>query len=511
MAEVVTAFAAMALILRMSSGIWVIATNRMAQVSGLAALQLRLFLIVLVAIVAMVIATRVRDGKHFALTSRLSCAALAGAASGFIGAGIMLALKGTPWPLNGHNGDVANLVTWANGYQNAYPPAYPPPFYPPLFPKLLSIYMGATDQTAFYALKDLQILFTAITGPLAYLAWRLLLRPGWALGIGVVSALAVIEPYKPYTSLVLVTFLPVMIRFIQYIRDADKKHWFTLVRIGVVFGVVVGAMVLMYSGWFRWSALGIVVATLIVFPWKNKVGRKNAVIFGAATLVLLGAGTVSYVTDITSRYIVTRDAGVALVQDDYVYFDADMDPAYFAMWRGDLPGAPAEWPPPGELGGVGLFTALVLVGLAVAVMFGYRRTVVIVLLCVLGGVWFQRMWEAHYMFTTKLVGLYPRTSMELSYILIVLSGFAIYYVTEAIARRIPTSPLRKPPALLGAFVALSLLLGSMASSISDKYMPNNRQPPVMGWLAWQAHLSKMENINPEDWRQPPANVTWPPP
>jgi hypothetical protein len=509
--EIVAAFGAMFLVLRLSSGIWVVATDRTAQVSGLAALQLRLLLVAVPAISAMVITAHIRGGKHFAMTSRISCAALAGVATGFIGGGIMLALKGTPWPLNGHNGDSAQLVAWANAYSHDYTPGYPPTFYPPLFPKILSWYAGVSGQDAFFALKDLQIAFTAIVGPLAYLSWRLLLRPGWALGIGVIAALVVIEPYKPYGSVVLVTFLPLMIRFIHEVRNAEKRHWFALVKIGVISGVTFGILTLLYSGWFRWSILGIIVGTLVVFPWRSKVGRKHALILGATATLMLGAMTFSYVTDVTATFKAASGASAPMIPDNYMYFDVSVDPAYFAMWKGDLAGPTQTWPPPGELGGIGVFTLITLAGLALAIALGYRRTIIIVLVPVLVGVWFHRMWAAHYMFTTKYVGLYPRTSAEIVYILIVLSGFALYYLVEIAARRVPDSPLRNPPAMIGAVTAMTMLIGLMASSISDKYMPTDVFPFATGWLSWQAHLSKKENVNPDDWRMPPADVVWPPP
>ncbi|MFN0249228.1 MAG: hypothetical protein ACKV2T_20255 [Kofleriaceae bacterium] len=501
--EIVAAFGAMAVMLRWSTGIWVVALERPAQVSGLASLQLRLMAIAIPLIVALVVTARIKQGRHFEVTSRIACAAFSGLVTGFVAGGLVLALKNTPWPLNADNGDSGQIAAWANGYHFEWVNDYPPSFYPPLYPWLLSKYMVLTDQPASFALKDFQILFTAIAGPFSYLAWRLLLRPGWALAIGVIAVLCVLEPYKPYGPLALALFVPLIIKFLQILRRADKHHWFVLLRLGVVFGAAFGVICLLYSGWFRWSAPGVAIAALVLFPWRSKAGRKHAVVFGASALLAFGLLCFNYVTEI--RSVVSRNpSGMALIQDNYTYFDTDVDPAYVAMWRGDLPGNVTVWPPPGELGGVGLFTLAVFVGLGISIMFGYRRTVVIAAVLMLAVLWLQRMWTAHYMFTTKLVALYPRTSIEILYLLVIITGFAIYYIVESIARRIPASPLRTPPALIGALCTLMMLFGSMASSISDKIQPSPALPLTQGWLAWQAHMWKKDGTKPMT--TPP---TWP--
>ncbi len=493
----------MALILRWSTGIWVVALERPAQVSGLAALQIRLLGIAIPLIVSLVVTARVRGGRYFEITTRIACAAFAGLVTGFIAGGLVLALKNTPWPLNGDAGDSGQIAAWANAYNFEWTPDYPPSFYPPLYPWLLAKYATLSDQPTIYALKDFQILFTGLAGPLAYLAWRSLLRPTWALAIGVVAVLCVLEPYKPYGPISLALFVPLMIKFLQILRRAEERHWFTLAKLGVLLGVLLGLVCLFYSGWFRWSAPGVAVAGLILFPWRSKIGRKHGVVFGASALLAFGLVCFNYMTEI--RSMASRNpSGMALIQDKYTYFDTDVDPAYVVMWRGDTPGNPGIWPPPGELGGVGLFSLLMFVGLGVSIMFGIKRTVVIALVPILAGVWIHRMWTAHYMFTTRLVALYPRTSIEILFVFVVLAGFALYYTVESIARRIPNSPLRAPSATIGALCTLTFLLGSIASSISDKMMPSPATPLTQGWLAWQAHMWKKDGVAPMT--RPP---TWP--
>ncbi len=53
------------------------------------------------------------------------------------------------------------------------------------------------------------------------------------------------------------------------------------------------------------------------------------------------------------------------------------------MWKGDLPGVVATWPPPGEIAGVGLYSLVVFAGFGIAIALGRARTVVIGLASIL--------------------------------------------------------------------------------------------------------------------------------
>ncbi|MEW2247977.1 hypothetical protein AB0907_11630 [Streptomyces sp. NPDC006975] len=84
--------------------------TRVGQVSGLSDLQFRLALLLLVLLAAVGWAT-VRGGERVrSLAVRLGAAAVAGLSTGFLGAGQVFALRGTPWPINGPYGD--NNRTW---------------------------------------------------------------------------------------------------------------------------------------------------------------------------------------------------------------------------------------------------------------------------------------------------------------------------------------------------------------------------------------------------------------
>ncbi len=176
LAEAAVAFAACSLLPVLVRRLDVNPMNRIGQVSGLAAIQLRFALAGIVILAVLLTAQRLRGGKFFAAATRLSCAALAGLASGFVAAGAVISLLGTPWPMFGLNGDTGRLVAWAASILHGR--GDPMPIYPPL-----SLYGLASLAKVFYAgnvayaFKGMEILGAAVIGPLAYLAWRMLFRP----------------------------------------------------------------------------------------------------------------------------------------------------------------------------------------------------------------------------------------------------------------------------------------------------------------------------------------------
>jgi hypothetical protein len=189
---------------------------------------------------------------------------------------------------------------------------------------------------------------------------------------------------------------------------------------------------------------------------------------------------------------ITGAAGVgsnALVQDDYFYFDVATDPAYFAMWKGDLPGNVTVWPPYGELGGLGVYSLLLFAGFGTAIAFGRRSAAVITLACVIAGAWLLRFYYAHYLYETKLVQLYPRTSIELAYCFAVITGFAIHFIVDHFA------PVRRPVAAIGALCGLVFVIGAAGSSIADRYMPARER--TLGLLAESAHEASIANVPPD--------------
>lgn len=445
--------------------------QRIGQVSALSSMGLMFTILALLLVGALVVAARVRGGAGFDRTASLVCAAIAGLATGMVAGGIVVALHGTPWGLNGHGGDAGVLIEWTNDVRrgNALPPAYPP-----LSVYMLGWYADLFGTTSATAVKHMQIVGTALVGPILYLSWRLLLRPIWALAIGVVAALPLIDtsPYAPYANGVLMVLIPLLVWFFDVLRRADEHSIAQLARRGAAFGGAVGVLCLMYSGWFQWSAPGVLVVGLVLFPWR-RAPRPAAILCGAAVAMFLA---------VAGRYLygaLTQGEGIV---DNYIYFDVNTDPAYVAMYRGDLPGAVGMWPPLGELAGVGLFTVLMAIGLGASIALGRARTLVITVGSILGGCFLFRFWYAHLLWHTKLVQLYPRTTPEILYCLLILTGYAVHLAVERRGKN-----AESPSVMIGALCGLMLVFGSAGSAISDHYMPNNDRPVSPGWLAWQAH------------------------
>jgi len=444
--------------------------ERVGQVSGLASLGLRFTVASILLIVTLLIVSRRRPAA-FPTASRLACAALAGLASGIVAGGIVVALQGTSFGLNGMVSDTSALVTWSRDLDSI------PPSYPPLPVYALSWFSRLFDVEGEFAVKHLQIIGTALLGPAAYLSWRLLLRPSWALAIGVVAALPLVEaaPYKPYGNGVLIVLVPLAIRFIAELRDANTRPPLHVARTGVWLGAIFGVLCLTYSGWFQWSAPGVLIAMLLVFPWRRP---------GNAIVLLAMTGAVFFA--IAGRYLLFAFGGDAIA-DKYIYFDVLTEPAYIAMYRGDLPGQLAMWPPFGELAGVGVYTLLLAIGLGIAVALGRSRSVVVGAGCMMAGAWLVRFWYAHALADTHLVQLYPRTTAEILYCLLAIAGFAIYLVADRYRKQAPDSRIYSNAGLVGAVCALALILGSAGSAIANAYMPLENFPYSPGRLAWAAH------------------------
>jgi galactan 5-O-arabinofuranosyltransferase len=456
--------------------------DRIGQVSGLASIGFRFVLAVLACVTVLHVASRVRGGAAFELTSRGVCAALAGLTTGFIAGGVVVALRGTPFGLNGTIADAGRLARWATAEQRGEPW----PFYPPLPVQGLALYSRVFDLPPEYALKHLQIIGTAIVGPIAYASWRPLLSPVWALGIGIVSALPLVEAYKPYTHLTLMVFFPLLVGFLSWLRRSGELDYRTLAIVGGLSGAAFGLIYRAYFGWFQWSAPGAIAAILVLFPWRGGGLARGACLLGSA-----GAAFAPLAGPLLWQGLKEG------FRDDFFYFDTYTNPAYFAMWRWDLPGRVGPWPPPGEFGGVGVFTLLLAAGVGVAIALGRRHVVVITAAYLMAGAWLLRFWYAQRMFETKLVQLFPRTTIEIVYCALVLTAYAVYLALE---RPLPeaegarlrdgpqTRPSPLPSTLLGAVCGLALVFGSAASALADRYMPVREKPASLGDLAWVAHL-----------------------
>jgi hypothetical protein len=246
------------------------------------------------------------------------------------------------------------------------------------------------------------------------------------------------------------------------------------VQSGIGYGLGLGLLCLLYSGWLMWSAAGFAVTAAIVFPWRA-APRRGALLCAVAAVVF---------AVITARYFIGVLAEPP-IRDGYTYFDSRVDPAYIAMWRGDLPGVVeklALWPPAGELAGVGVFTLLLVVGFGTSIALGRGRTVVIGLTTMMVGMWLLRFWYASNMWGTGLVQLYPRTTAELLYCALLLCGHVAWFVRQ---RWRLDNDAQNASCVIGAASALLLLFGFAASATLDRYMPKD-DVRDLGNLSWRA-------------------------
>jgi galactan 5-O-arabinofuranosyltransferase len=210
---------------------------------------------------------------------------------------------------------------------------------------------------------------------------------------------------------------------------------------------------------------------------------------------VLLASSVTFVA-VSAKHLVGLLTASGAEVDRYFYFDTYVQPTYVAMWRTDLPGAIGTWPPPGEFAGVGLVSALLVVGLGLALFVGHRRSDVLVLAACLAGAWLLRLHLASRMWADNAVQLYPRTTPEILFCLLAIGVLAIMVSVRRVfiwLARLQTStaigalPTSRVSAAAGvAVVASALLAGlSMGASTADRYMPRN--DGSTGYLAFVAH------------------------
>jgi hypothetical protein len=447
--------------------------DAVGRVSGLAQLQFRFAVACGSVVVAAVVARRWIRVEPVVI--RLACAAVAGLTTGLIAGGAEVALLGTRWPLSGNWGDVHALLAMVDRLS----PQHVSDSYPPGILFVTKVWARVSHQPAGYAYQGIQLVGTALFGPATYLAWRLSLRPVWALGIGVVSCLPFIDPVRPNAQLSLAVLVPLLVAYVRRLRRLGDPSLRVAMR-GAGYGLGFGMLFLLYSGWFVWIAPGAVLTVLLLAPWR----RAWRTVLAYLTTTVVAFVVVSW---IHLRGILRPTGGLS---DRYLYFDTYVDPAYIAMWRSDRgdPAKLAQWPPPGELAGVGVFTLLLAAGAFAAVLLAWRSSTVAVLGAGIVGAWLMRMWIAGQMYSTGTVQLYPRTTLILLYCMILLTGVAIRHALILLRRRMSIRAFTAPVGLL--LLPLVFLLASAGSATADKYMP---RPDVrsFGWFAYVAQMMEL--------------------
>jgi galactan 5-O-arabinofuranosyltransferase len=467
---------------------------RTSQVSGMAKIDLRFLVMGFVMIGATLVAERFGPPLLRRYAQQMACAAFAALASSLVAGGVLFALNGTPYGILAGGSDFGWIAEWIEQYKQT---GSIPSHYPPLPIYFIWAAVATSGEPVAIVTKPLEIIGTAVFGPLVYFCWRMLLKPIWALAIGVVAMLPFIEPFKVYAHLVLVVFVPVMIKFFTVIRRSDQISRRAAAWCGAAFGAGFALLFLSYSGWFVWALPGAVVTFALVAPWRTAPNRP-LLLAGTALAVFLPLSWIHL------RGLLSPTGGLS---DDWQYFDTRTEPAYIAMWRNDSgAGVGPVWPPLGELGNVGVFSVLLVAGLALALVFGWRRTPVIAICSTLAGAWLLRLYLAGKMWESGRVRLYPRTTQIILYLLLILIGFAIYYGSQriqALYQRLidgddakgastPTTSHgfgRGMP--LGVMLApLLLLFLFIGSATVDRLMPANR-PGTDAYAIWISHATKL--------------------
>ncbi|MFF3848873.1 hypothetical protein [Streptomyces sp. NPDC002328] len=453
--------------------------TRIGQVSGLSNLQFRLALVVLVILLVVGWATARGSERVRAVTVRLAAAAVAGLGTGFIGAGQVFALRGTPWPLNGPYADNNRILGWAEqvlhtGSMDA--------FYPPAVPYLLgyTAKAGLFDGEPAFGLKWLFIAFVALTGPAAYLAWRSCLRPLPALAVGLLPALQQTLPLKPYSPFVLVVLVPLIAKLLLWLRASPRFTARGAALRGGFLGVLLGLLFLVYAGWHLWSLPGVIVAGLFFYPWRTGPLRGLLLLGGALAGFLLVAGV--YLRILLGA-TGTRDqwcSGFAMTEPAYIGTSPLTDRAW------DEPG---EYPGVGEFAGLHVYAVVALIGLGVAVALGLRKAVVVAPLACFASAWFIRFWLAGHMEADQQIQLFPRTMMQIQVTLTALVVLACVLAVRKLAplvRRAASEPTRQFTAV-GGLLALALAGGMIGSYFANQYLPTVPGERLVGSMAWESH------------------------
>ncbi|MEV5970086.1 hypothetical protein [Streptomyces sp. NPDC051921] len=462
--------------------------TRVGQISGLSNLQLRFAFLVLVVLAVVGWATVRGTPRVRRLTTRLAAAAVAGLTTGFLGAGQVFALRGTPWPLNGPFGDNNRILGW--GEEVLHTGAMDG-FYPPAVPYLLgyAAKLGFFDGQPAFAFKWVFIAFVALTGPAAYLFWRMCLKPLPALAVGLLPALQQTLPHKPYSPFVLVLLLPLIAKLLMWLRASPRFTARGTVLRGAFLGLLFGLLFLVYSGWHLWSLPGVLVATVFFYPWRT--GRLRGLLFLGSSLLgfLLVAGVyLRVLLGATS----TRDqwcSGYTLTEPAYI----GTTPLTGLAW--DQPG---EYPGVGEFSGLHMYAVIVLIGLGFAVALGLRKAVVVAPLACFGSAWLIRFWLAGHMEADQQVQLFPRTMMQIQVTLTALTVLACVVAAQRlvpVVKRLRTGdrPDARRFTAVGVLLAMALAGGMVGSFFSNQYLPTHPDEQLAGTLAWRAHQFRKPN------------------
>jgi hypothetical protein len=346
-------------------------------------------------------------------TSRwpVATAGLAGTASGVWAAGAVLALHGTPWSFFADRGDAGRYIEWAAALSER------PAEYPPGGLWLLRGVAELLGLSEAMALKPTTILVMALTGPLAYLAWRLVTGPTFALFAGVVVAVPHWHSYLPMRRIVLFLILPVMIAAARTLLAERPRVGTRTLAHAAALGTAIGVLVLVYSGWIYF--VGLSLLPLSVLGVARLIRDEPAVRRGR---LVLSAALVAPAILAVSPYVIPlalqSDARPTALVDD---FEPNIQAALASVPSAFL----------GETGlGLGLIVPVVLLALVVR---SCRRSLLDLLLvaALTSAVVFRLLLLLRFGVTDN-AGLFQRTTPVIGYLLLVAAVRGTVLIARAV-------------------------------------------------------------------------------
>jgi hypothetical protein len=393
---------------------------------------------------------------------------LAAVASGVWATGAVLALHGTSWSFFADQGDAGRYIEWAADL-GARPAEYPPGGLWLL--RGTALLLGTSEAVA---LKPVTILVMALTGPLAYLAWRVISGPTFALFAGVVVAIPFWHSYLPMRRIVLFLVVPVVVAGAQLLlARRPEVGWPGVVRAAGL-GVGLGALVVVYSGWIYFIALALLPLAAIGLHrlWKDdRPGRRARLISLAAFVTPVVLLLSPYVLPI----VFETDARPTALVDD---FEPNIQAA--------LASVPSQF-----LGETGLGVTLVVPVLLLAVVvLGSRRSILdlVIVGALTSAVVFRLLLLLRFGVTGN-AGLFQRTTPVIGYLLLVAAVRGIAILAEAVRTVAPPRAMTIGVTLAfrrTALIAAALLLVINVPADVNAFMPAEEGP---GRFAQVAHTS----------------------
>lgn len=378
-------------------------------------------------------------------------ASIVGVTSGILSGGITSALEGTPYPLNAMGGDMGNLAKWTESTVGKG--------YPPMYIYLNRLTQFVIGSPSLYSLKTLGIVTVSLAFPIGYICWRRICNPQNSAIITIIGGLLTLDLYKPYEGLTLLISIPFLLEIAGELQE--KRGLRESFRKGFLKGLILGLIFLTYDAWLIMLVAAAPFYLIIII--KNR--KKGALEYFFTLLATFGIIAVPLI-------ISTFQANL---KDNFIYIDALTNPTYFLNWMSGVSTIPALWPPYGEFAGLTTFTVVMLI-LTIPVFYAsFRSFEIKILLAFLASAWIVRIFLAAMMARTGLVQLWPRTSILITFLVLVSVCFGVgsIWLEANVLKRLNISGQNAAQLQLATAITLALFCLFSTSSMIDKYLPRN--------------------------------------